>query len=381
MEANLTRKHLKLKESFRDFADKEIMPYADQFDKDENIPPEFLKKLAEKKYFGGFIPKQMGGCGWDMVTYGLHCEEIGRASASLLSLFTVHGMLSWAIMKWGTLNQQTYWLPRLASGKTLGAFALSEPEVGSDAKNITTEAAVFEDCYRITGKKKWISCGKIANLFLVSALCEGLSSAFLVEKTSPGLATTPTFGLLGFRGAMLSEVELNECRIPKENLLGKIGFGFSHVAGAALDLGRYCIAWGSVGLSQACVEASVKYSSERTQYGSPIKEHQLIQQMVANMITSTKAARLMCLNAGYLKDINDPDSIIETAIAKYFASTSAVEAALDSVQIHGANGCSDNYPVQRYLRDAKIMEIIEGSNQMQQLLIAKYGYAHYYTKR
>jgi len=377
MEITLTRQQRKMRDRFREVADREIAPHADQFDKDENIPADFLKQLASKRLFGGLIPKQRGGCGWDMVTYGLFCEEIGRASASLLSMLTVHNMVSWAIMKWGSLDQQAYWLPKLAAGEIMGGFALTEPQFGSDAKNISTEAAVCEGGYQISGHKKWISCGQIANLFLVIARCEGAPSAFLMENACPGLTINPTFGMLGFRAAMLSELQLNGCRIPQENLLGKIGFGFSHVAGAALDLGRYSIAWGSVGLSQACVQASLHYTGERVQFGTPLKEHQLIQQMIANMIASTKASRLLCLNAGYLKDIHDPDSIMETAIAKYFASTASVKAALDAVQIHGANGCSGNYPVQRYLRDAKIMEIIEGSNQIQQLLIARNAYSHF----
>jgi glutaryl-CoA dehydrogenase (non-decarboxylating) len=374
MGMRLTQRQLQLSKRFKEFANQHIAPNADQFDRNERIPQELIRLIGKKGYLGGIIPRKMNGSGWDIVSYGLFCEEMGRVSASLLSLFTVHGMVSWAILKWGTAGQLDHWLPKLAAGQIIGAFALTEPEIGSDAKNIGTNASPTRNGYRIDGQKKWISCGQIADLFLVFAMCEGSPTAFLVEKTRPGLSMQPISGMLGFRSAMLSELKFNDCRIPKENLLGKVGFGFSHVVNAALDLGRYSIAWGSVGISQACTEACLLYTAKRTQFGVLLKEHQLVQQMIANMIVSTKASRLLCYQAGYLKDLNDPDSIMETATAKYFASSVAVRAALDAVQIHGANGCSSDYPVQRYLRDAKIMEIIEGSSQIQQVLIAKYGY-------
>jgi len=183
--------------------------------------------------------------------------------------------------------------------------------------------------------------------------------------------------MLGFRSAMLAEVHLDACRIPQEHLIGTIGFGFSHVGGAALDHGRYCVGWGSLGLLQGCLNACLEYAGKRKQFGVFIKDHQMIQEMIAEMIVQTKAARLMCYHAAYLKDRGDPSLIMETSIAKYFTSRIAVKVALDAVQIHGANGCSDRYPVARYLRDAKILEIIEGSNQMQQIIISKYGYQEY----
>jgi alkylation response protein AidB-like acyl-CoA dehydrogenase len=173
---------------------------------------------------------------------------------------------------------------------------------------------------------------------------------------------------------MLAELSLDECCIPFENLLGRIGFGFSHVAGSVLDFGRYCIACGCVGLAQACLDASIDYSSKRKQSGRLIKEHQLIKQMIAKMIVNIKSARLMCWHAGYLKENGDPDSIIESSMAKYFASVAANENANHAFQIHGANACSDEYSIKRYVRDAKIMEIIEGSTEIQYLLISKYGY-------
>lgn len=373
MNNELTSNQLEKQASFKAFADEHIAPFADEFDRKEQMPSELIGKMAENGYFGAVIPAENGGMGWDSITCGLLYEEIGGASASLLSLLTVHGMVSHAIIKWGTPEQKNSWLPKLASGEIIGAFGLTEPTMGSDAKSVRTEAVQSGEGFVLTGKKKWISCGQIARLFLVIAQCDGKSAAFLVEGDAPGFSREPMSGLLGFRSAMLAELHMENCRIPAENLVGRIGFGFSHVAGAALDQGRYCIAWGCVGLARACVEASLSYAGERETFGRVLGEHQLIQRMIANMITDVKAARLLCQHAGHLKDAGDPGLIMETSIAKYFASNAAFKAAKDAVQIHGANGCGSEYPVQRYLRDAKIMEIIEGSNEMQQIIIARYG--------
>ncbi|MEK8018254.1 MAG: acyl-CoA dehydrogenase family protein [Candidatus Parabeggiatoa sp.] len=374
MEIELSPQQIQAQENFRSFVSQEIAPYADQNDQQESTPPEIIKKLASVGYLGAIIPKEQGGQGMDAITFGLLCEEIGRSSASLLSLLTVHGMVCQAILKWGSASQRANWLPKLASGETIGAFGLTEPHVGSDAKSVETTAVISNNSAILNGEKKWISFGQVADLFLIIAQCEGKPSAFLVERKSPGFSTEPITGLLGFRSAMLAKVFMNECQIPAENLVGRIGFGFSHVASTALDHGRYCVGWGCLGLGQACLDACLSYTNERKQFGSFLKGHQLIQQLIADMITNIKAARLLCYHAGYLKEKGDPSLIMETSIAKYFASRMVNKVANDALQIHGANGCSSEYPVQRYLRDAKIMEIIEGSTQMQQIIIAKSGY-------
>jgi alkylation response protein AidB-like acyl-CoA dehydrogenase len=198
-----------------------------------------------------------------------------------------------------------------------------------------------------------------------------------VERDSPGFSVKPITGMLGVRASMLAELFMNDCRIPKDNLVGRVGLGVSHVSSYALDYGRYSVAWGCVGIAQACLEACLEYASERKQFGVYLNEHQLIQQMLTEMITNLDAARLLCFQAGYLKDIGDPRSIMETTIAKYFASTMVTKVANDAVQIHGANGCSSKYRVQRYLRDSKIMEIVEGSTQIQQMTIARYAYQYF----
>lgn len=374
MSIELSPQQAKAQKAFRAFVDDSVVPYADQYDQEERTPPELIQKLAANGYLGSIIPKAFGGQENDMVTHGLLCEEIGRGSASLLSLLTVHGMVSQALFKWGTPEQKAHWLPRLATGDVVGAFGLSEPDVGSDANNVKMSAKTETDGYVLNGKKRWISFGQIAQGALVFAQFEGKPTAFLVETDRPGFSVKPIRGMLGFRSAMLAELQLEACRIPQENRVGPLGFGFSHVASSALDHGRFCIAWGAVGLGQACLEACLRYTSERQQFGEYLRRYQLIQAMIAEMITNIKAARLLCYQAGRLKDQGDYESIMETSIAKYFASKMVNRVASDAVQIHGANGCSSEYPIQRYLRDARIMEIIEGSTQMQQLIIAHYGY-------
>ena len=359
---------------FRAFVDREICPFAGEWDRQEFTPPELIKKIAKLGFLGAALPQEYGGRSMDTITYGILNEEVGRGCSSIRSLLTVHNMVSQALSKWGNKTQKEYWLPRLASGETIAAFALSEPNVGSDAKSVATTAIATGDAYVLNGAKKWITYGQIADVFLVFAKCEGKPSAFLVEKDSPGLAIKAMVGILGTRASMVAELQFNDCHVPVKNLVGKLGFGFNYIAASALDYGRYSVATGCVGIAQACMEACLEYTSQRQQFGVYLKEHQLIRQKITQMITNIKAARLLCYQAGYLKEINDPNSMTETAIAKYFASTAASKIANDAVQIHGGNGCSSKYPVERYLRDSKVMEIIEGSTQIQEITIAELGY-------
>jgi hypothetical protein len=350
--------------------DNEVIPYAADNDKEERIQPRIIQKVIEKGYLGSMLPKEYGGLGMNNIELAILNEEIGRGCSSVRSLLTVHGMVALAILRWGTEQQRNYWLPKLASGEIMGAFGLTEPSVGCDAKSIETKAELDGDHYVLTGKKKWTTLGQIAGIFLVFASCEGKPMAFIVERSRAGFECTPINGLLGARASMIAELTLDNCRIPKENLVGAVGTGLSHVALTCLDYGRYTIALGCVGLAQACLEQSVKYARKRKQFGAPLRENQLIQKMITEMVVNIKAARLLCLNAGYLKDVGAPDSIMETWAAKYFASTMVTKVASDAVQIHGGNGCYNEYPVERYYRDAKINEIIEGTSQMHEILIA-----------
>jgi glutaryl-CoA dehydrogenase (non-decarboxylating) len=374
MKIELTAKQREDREAFRAFAEREIAPNADQYDEAEEISSNLIEKLALQGYLGAVLPERNGGMGLDMISCGLLNEEVGRACSSVRSLLTVHGMVSLALQRWGSSEQKEVWLPQLASGARIAAFGLTEANVGSDAKSVETTATPSGNSYLLNGQKKWITFGQIADVFLIFAQSEGKPAAFLVERKTPGLVINPIRGMLGVRASMLAELRLEECCISRSNLVGQVNFGFSHVAATALDYGRYSVACGCVGIGQACVEACLRYTNVRRQFGVYLREHQLVQQMLTEMITNVKAARLLCYQAGYLKDARDPRAITETSIAKYFASRTAFKAANDAVQIHGANGCSREYQVQRYLRDAKIMEIIEGSTQMQQINIAKYIY-------
>lgn len=366
---------------FRQFAKEHVAPHAAWHDQEQRISSTMVRKVAEQGYLAPFLPKAWGGLDMDMVTYGLLHEEVGQACSSVRSLLTVHDMAALSIYKWGSDRLREVWLPRLATGEITGALALSEPNAGSDVGGIETTGEPCSDGYVLNGKKKWITFGQIAGLFVVLAKCEGKATAFLVEKGWPGFSVTPISGMLGTRGSMLALLTFDECRIPKENLIARRGFGASSVALTALGLGRYSVACGSLGIAQACLEACLDYTAKQRRFGSALRDHQLIQQQITDMITETAAARLLCRHAGYLKDQKDPGEIMQTFIAKYYASTLAMKAAVNAVQIHGANGCSSDYPVERYLRDAKIMEIIEGSTQIQQITIAKLGFQEFEQNR
>jgi alkylation response protein AidB-like acyl-CoA dehydrogenase len=358
------------KAAFQAFVDAEIFRHADQFDRQESIPLTLIRKIGKQGYLGLNLPVEHGGAGKDMITLGLLHEEAGRACSSVRSLLTVHGMVAQSVLRWGSGLLKERWLHRLARGEVIGAYGLTEPNVGSDAQSVETQAERVGDFYVLNGRKKWISFGQIADVFLIFARCQGKPAAFFVERETPGVSIEPILGMLGTRAAMLAEVYLKDCRIPQDNLIGREGSGFTHVLPATLDFGRYSVAWGCVGIAQACLNACIKYAGERKQFGSYLKDHQLIRQMITDMIANIKAARLLCYQAGYYKDAGDPRTLAETLIAKYFASTMATRVASNAVQIHGAHGCSSESSVQRYLRDAKVMEIIEGSTQLLEVSIA-----------
>ncbi|NOJ71677.1 acyl-CoA dehydrogenase family protein [Paenibacillus alvei] len=380
MHFNLTPEQQSQYEQFKHFVDQDIVPIANSYDQLEKTPRALIDKLASLGYLGALIPNSYGGSGMDMITFGLLNEELGRGCSSIRSLLTVHTMASQAIIRFGTEEQKETWLPAMAIGHTIGAFALSEPNIGSDARHIETQAVLSGDHYVLNGTKKWITYGQLADVFLLFAQINGQPTAFLVEKNRPGLSIEPINGMYGTRASMLAELRLNDCRIPKENILGKEGTGFPYVALHVLEYGKYSVACGAVGIAQACLEDSIRYTESRIQFKQPLKEFQLVQAMIAEMLANTKAARLLCLNAGFMKQNKALQAGDELNAAKYFASQIAVKAANDAVQLHGANGCSNEYSVQRYLRDAKITEIIEGSTQIQQMNIATYGYLEYGTR-
>lgn len=375
MDFQLTEEHIQIRKEARDFADKYLVPFANEFDRNEAISKEVIQQMADAGFLGATIPKEYGGRGIGQLAYGILNEEIGRGCSSVRSLVTVHSsIVAETIARWGTKDHKQEWLPQLAKGEKIAAFGLSEPEVGSDAKSIKTTYEEKDDHFVLNGTKKWITFAEIADLFIIIGRNGEHTSAFLVEKNFPGVEVIPIKGILGTRASMLAEIRMKDVKVPKNNLLGIKGMGFLQIVNAGLDNGRFSVACGSLGIALACLEDSIDYAKKRVQFDVPIKDHQLIKQKVANMVTGVKAARLVCYNAGWLREQKSPSAIIQTSMAKYFASKVANEAAAEAVQIHGANGCHDEFNVARYYRDAKVMEIIEGSSEIQQLLISKYAF-------
>ncbi|GIH95244.1 acyl-CoA dehydrogenase family protein [Planobispora siamensis] len=357
--------------SARAFVDTHVVPYADEYDRIGRVPEDLLRHVATAGLWAPFLPLESGGAGMDLVTLGEVHEEVGRGCSSLRSLLTVHTMVAWTVQRWGTPEQHARWAPELAAGRTLGAFCLSEPGAGSDTSGISTTAVEGGGGWVINGVKKWTTGGQRADLFLVFARTAASIGAFLVPRNAPGVRVTPIEDMLGTRASMLAEISFDDVVLGPDALLGpSSGFTAGMVLTGTLDLGRYSVAAGSVGIIQACLEASASYAAYRQVGGRPLSELPLIQAKLSDMVTDARAARLLLAEAGRLKDAGDAGTIMATWIAKYFASTAAVRHAAEAVQIHGANGCSPDYPVARLYRDAKVMEIIEGSNEIQRITIA-----------
>ncbi|RJO70849.1 acyl-CoA dehydrogenase [Nocardia panacis] len=357
--------------AFAAFTDERIIPEANHWDAEQHLSDEIVLALGKARWLVPTLPVEAGGTALDVPTYGLFSAEMGRGCGSVRNLVAVQGMVAHAILKWGSRAQSERWVPRIAAGEAVGAFALTEPENGSDARNGRTTAERIAGGYRLTGRKKWMSFGQRAAVFLVFARLDDEPAVFLVERETPNFTVRPIGGLLGLRASELAELELNGCEIPAENLIAHGRLVFDLVATTSLDYGRYSTAWGAVGLATACLDASLDYARTRTQFEVPLAEHQLIRALLTDMVAAVEAARLLCGQAGELRAAGHQDAVRQTLIAKYFASRAAYQVAGDAVQVHGANGVSSDYPVQRHLRDAKIQEIIEGTSEIQRLQIAE----------
>jgi alkylation response protein AidB-like acyl-CoA dehydrogenase len=355
---------------FAAWTEREVAPFAGDWDRAGATPRSVIERMAAEGFLGAMVPAELGGGGLDAGTFGLLNEELGRGCSSIRSLVTVHSMACHAVARWGSRAQKEAWLPRMARGETIGAFGLSEPNVGSDAASIQTTAELDGNAYVLRGTKKWTTYGQIADVLLCFAKADGKPLALLVDLRAPGVTVTP-LTVHGTRASMIAQIDLDGARVPRENRLAGPGFGLG-VALSVLELGRYSVACGCVGILRACLDASAAYAASRAQGGSVIGEHQLVQRMLADMATDWRAARLLCLHAGWLRDQGDANAGREVFHAKYFASTAATRAALATVQIHGANGLTDDYPVERLLRDSRVMEIIEGSTQIQQVTLGRW---------
>jgi alkylation response protein AidB-like acyl-CoA dehydrogenase len=375
IEFELTDEQRLIRETARDFADKEIVPRVKENDRNEHFDTDLVKKIADMGYLGAIVPEEYGGRGLDYRTYGLIVEEVGRADSAMRTVVSVQtSLVCSSIVKFGSEEQKQHWLPQLCSGEALGCFGLTEPETGSDAANQKTRAKKTDGGWVISGQKQWISMGNYAKLALVFAQTDpekkhkGIA-CFLVPTDTDGFSTQAIHGKLGLKGSDTAELFLDDVEVPDSALMGEVGEGF-RIAMSSLDSGRYSVASGCVGICQGCVNASVEYSKERKQFGRPIASFQLVQDMIARMVVKTEAARLLCWRAGWLKDTGQPNTT-ETSIAKLYATESAVECADLAIQVHGGSGYVDDHPVERYLRDARVTTLYEGTSQIQKLIIGR----------
>ena len=356
---------------FKTFVALNVEPFAEQWDREQSIPDSVIALLAKSGYLGCSLPPHYGGQGWDAVTFGLLNEALGRGSSALTGVVTVQTMVSIALLKWGTQKQKEKWLPTLAKGEMIAAFALTEPGAGSDIQSLATGFVPEGDHFILNGHKKWITCAQIAGLFLVFGKLDQRPAACLLPRDTPGVRIEPIRDMMGFRAAGLAELYFNDVKIPSANLVGKPGFALSHVAPMGLQYGRISTAWSALGLLRGCFEASIAYAATRKIGHSTVGDIGMIRSLIARVRTDLEAGRLLCHSACRAEDDHQPDAFEKTLMAKYFTSTAAVRAASDAVQIMGALGCHGSSPVSRYYRDAKIMEIIEGTTQIHEHLLGK----------
>jgi butyryl-CoA dehydrogenase len=375
MDFELTDEQRLIRETARDFTDKEIVERARENDRNEHFDLELVAKIAEQGYLGAIVPQEYGGAGLDYLTYGLIVEEVGRGCSAMRTVVSVNtSLVCSAILRWGTEEQKQHYLPKLCKGEWLGCFGLTEPDTGSDAANQKTRAKKTDGGWVINGSKMWISLGNYAKVALVFAQTDpekkhrGLA-AFLVDTDQPGFQPQVIHHKLGLRGSDTAAISLDDVEVPEDGMLGEIGDGFK-VAMTSLDSGRYSVAAGCVGICQGSLDASVKYAKEREQFGRPIASFQLVQEMLADMSLDTDAARMLVWRAGYLKDTGRPNTR-ETSVAKLYATEAAIKCANTAIQVHGGSGYVDDYPVERYFRDVRVTSLYEGTSQIQKLIIGR----------
>jgi alkylation response protein AidB-like acyl-CoA dehydrogenase len=383
----LGEEHDLLRRTVRDFAEKEVAPHIRAWDRsgaEHSEGPEtrshlrpILKRMGELGLLGICLPQKYGGAGMDYLALAVVCEELERVDSSLRVVMSVHtGLSSLSIFQWGTEEQKQRYLVPQAKGELLAGYCLTEPNSGTDAVAMETTARRDGNDYILNGEKIWISLADIADTFLVIAKTDpekgsrGIS-AFIVERSMAGVSSYPLHGKLGVRAGNTGGVVLQEVRVPVANRLGEEGEGFK-IAMAALDNGRYTVAAGATGLIQASLDASLTYAQERHTFGVPIADHQLVKRMISHMVRKLDTSRLLVYRAGWMKNQGTRNTR-ETTLAKWHATVSSFESADDAIQIHGAYGYSDEYPVERYLRNARGAIIYEGTRELQELLQADFA--------
>jgi alkylation response protein AidB-like acyl-CoA dehydrogenase len=375
MDFNFSEEQLAIKETAKDFAENEVAPSAVERDIKAEFPYEIVKKMGEYGFMGMMVPPEWGGAGFDTISYVLAMEEISKVDASVGVIMSVNNSLvCFGIEKWGTEEQKERFLKPLASGQKLGCFCLSEPEAGSDATQQRTVADKDGDYFVINGIKNWITNGKNADVYFVMATTDKTKgykgiSTFLIDKDAEGLGTGVKEDKLGIRSSDTCSVTFNNVKVHKNQMLGEEGMGFK-IAMETLNGGRIGIASQALGIGQASLEAAVRYSKQRKAFNAPISNLQAIQFKLSDMATNIDAARMLTLKAAYLKDQHKPYHK-EAAMGKLLSSKVAVQNALEAIQIHGGYGYVREYLVERYLRDAKITEIYEGTSEIQRVVISR----------
>ena len=376
MDFSFSEEQEMLRKTVRQFVDKEIMPYIREWDENQHFESSILKQLADLGLMGVCIPEQYGGSGMDYNALAIVCEELERGDTAFRTAVSVHtGLNSMTLLQWGNEQQKQKYLTAQAKGNKVGAFGLTEPNAGSDVAAMQTTATKQGDYYILNGSKTWISLCDVADYFLVFAYTDKSKkhhgiSAFIVEREWEGFSSKAIKGKLGIRAGNTGELFFDNVKIPKENLVGEEGEGFK-IAMSALDNGRFTVAAGACGTIMASLEASLKYCHERSTFGKEIGRHQLVQQMIAKMEAGLQQSRLLVFRAGWLKNQGKRNTR-ETSLAKWQACDYAYEAANDAVQIHGAYGFSNEYPVERYLRNAKAPVIYEGTREIHTVMQAEY---------
>ena len=376
MNFELTPEQQRIQSLARSFAQEEVAPISREADERGEFPSHLVPRMAKLGFLGAIIGKEYGGAGMDCASYALVCEELGRVDSSVRGFLTVHvGLVAGCIQEWGTEEQKSKYLPRLASGEWIGCYALTEPNAGSDVASMESTAREEADVYVLDGEKIWITNGISARLAIVFASADREARhrgicAFLVETDTPGFHREPMLGQeLGHRASEHVRITMQECRVPRSAMLGDVGQGFK-VAMSALDRGRLGVAAGAVGVAQACLDACVAYTKERRQFGQRIADFEMVQATLADMAADVEAARLLVYKAAWQKDRGLP-ATKATSIAKLFATEAAVRAASEAVLLHGNRGYSNEYPVERYYRDIKGLQIYEGTSHIQRIIIAR----------
>ena len=375
MKFDLTEEHLMIRDAARDFAQNELLPGVIERDENQTFPSDQVKKMAELGFMGMMVSPDYGGGGMDTISYVLAMEEISKVDASAAVIMSVNNSLvCWGLETYGTKEQKDKYLRKLSTGEIIGAFCLSEPEAGSDATSQQTTAIEKNDHYLLNGTKNWITNGNSASLYLVIAQTDpslghkGIN-AFIVEKETTGVIVGKKEDKLGIRGSDTHSIMFNDVQVPKENRIGEDGFGFSF-AMKTLSGGRIGIAAQALGIASGAYELALEYSKQRKAFGKEISRHQAIAFKLADMATEIDAARLLCLRAAWLKD-NGLNYDREGAMAKVFASETAMKTTTEAVQVHGGYGFVKEYHVERLMRDAKITQIYEGTSEIQRIVISR----------